>query len=249
MNSFLSRGASDREISISLRHSDSSAAIVYEIVRNYWRKRVGEEVPFSALGKEIANYGRERQPFSERPADEKRRIIIGVALPFLILGGCWYGSSADFLSSTAWARLSWWVAAAGTLLGLFLLMRNGGFASLRNRHGTAGYLVMFGFVFAVFVACGWLVIGRSLPDVVTRLFGRARQSTFILYAEDRSGAKSCQRRVTGELFAERFPGFYCPSNEDFARLPTSGPMLVTAHETWFGTHIDRIEPVDPEFHR
>ncbi|HEV7605873.1 MAG TPA: hypothetical protein VGO61_00930 [Steroidobacteraceae bacterium] len=197
VNAFLSRGKSNREISVSLRYADAPAKVIHDLVRELWQRVVGDEISLAAWGKEVAQYERELSRFSDLPAEEKRRIFVGVALPFLILGACAYGIFADFLVSPSWARLSGWVAAACTAFGLFVVLRKRGFASIRNNSSTTAHLLAFAFAFLLLTGCCWIVVGRSLPDLGTRLLGRVQQSTPNLRVVIDDNARKCTRRVTG----------------------------------------------------
>jgi hypothetical protein len=106
------------------------------------------------------------------------------------------------------------------------------------------YLAMFTFVLAMLTGFSWLIIGRSLPDLATRLVGSRRETVAEMRKEFRPQAESCAFRISGGDMQRRFPSAYCAEAAEFARLPDSGPMRIVAHESWFGRHIDRIEPMD-----
>jgi hypothetical protein len=247
MNSYLSRGKSDRELWISLLHAKENAQLICEVAHDYWGRMVGKDIPLVAMGKEVAQYQYELRKFSDRSPEEKRQVVIVVGSMFLMLAWCWHGLAASFWSSPTWSRVNWWVAAAITALGLFLLLRRTGLTSLRNQRSTAAYFVMFLFVFLMLTGFSWLIVARSLPDLVTRVMGTRREFTAELSkkVDVRNRSRSCDHHIAGPLFDGRFPSRYCPDDEELARLPQAGPMRVIVRESWFGIHIDRIEPTTP----
>jgi hypothetical protein len=93
----------------------------------------------------------------------------------------------------------------------------------------------------------WTIVGRSLPDLYTRLAGQPREITAPLVMK--YGARKCRHEIRGAFFDGRFPARYCATPMEAAALPSSGPMSIRIRETWFGTHVDGIEPVDPLWNR
>jgi hypothetical protein len=92
----------------------------------------------------------------------------------------------------------------------------------------------------------WAVLGVGVPALYTRFAGRAHQAAFEIQTQESGPGRSCRFRVFGEPFREGgLQDYYCASGAEFADLPEGqAPALVHWRQSWFGRHIDRIDPVE-----
>jgi len=227
IRSALSRGESDREALISLQRTEEPAAIIHDVALAYWRRMGGPEVP---------------PVVAETTATRRLEAVLPIAI--LGLGASFiHGLYVDFVASAHWSRLSWLVACVTAAICLVWVFRHSGFPRLIQERSTSSYVIHCLIVIALTGIGSWAITARSLPDLGTRWLGTHEQSVVDLRKVKRSGSNGCRYRIGGKVFREGYRNFYCVSAEEFARLPDSGPMRLTTTESWFGMHIDRIEPV------
>jgi hypothetical protein len=191
----------------------------------------------------LVNYARDSPKFSQRPAAERLHLV-GLFISLLVLPAwCWVGATADFWSSAKWFGPSWWISAAVTAACLFLLLRQQGFASLKRKRGRGMYVVMLTFVFAMLTCACWLLIGRLVPDIWTRAVGSRHEAFGVMRDLSDTATPLCNLHLSDDEMQLYFPPDYCPHEGDLKRLPLSGPVRVTSYKSWFGHHIDPIEPI------
>ncbi len=247
INSTLSRGASDREMIVRLHGVREDPKLLHEIVQELWRESAGDARVHAARAAQFQKAVAATTRFRDLPKRERVRQIKAVSWIAVIFVFAAHGIVADFLASDAWSRVSGWIAAGFTALGLWLLLRGPGLASLRRGPSSVSYLSMFVIAFSILVLLSWTIVGRSLPDLYTRLAGQQREITAPLTLK--YGARKCRHEIRGAFFNGRFPGRYCAKPAEAAALPRQGPMSIRVRETWFGTHIEGIGPVDPSWNR
>ncbi len=247
INSTLSRGASDREMIVRLHGVSEDPNLLHEIVQELWRGFAGDARVHAARAVQFQEAVAATTRFRDLPKHERVRQIKAVSWIAVIFVFAAHGIVADFLASEAWSRVSGWIAAGFTALGLWLLLRGPGLASLRRGPSSMSYLSLFGVAFSILVLLSWTIVGRSLPDLYTRLAGQQREITAPLTLT--YGARKCRYEIRGAFFAGRFPARYCATPAEVAALPRQGPMSIRVRETWFGIHMDRIGPVDPSWNR
>lgn len=246
LNSSLSRGASDREVNLLLAHADQDPELVRDTAEGLWRKATGDGRIDAAHRARFAELRKQTQRFRDLSVAARFRQVKVLVIFFLAMGLAMHGVIADFRSSDGWSKSSGWLSAAALAVSLILLIRARGLASLRNQRSTMSYATYFAFAFVILWGITWLAIGRSLPDLYTRIAGEPRSITADLQLRD--GGRKCRHEIRGAYFQGRFPGRYCASAAEAQPLPRSGIMRLQVRESWFGTHIDRIEPATREFH-
>jgi hypothetical protein len=247
INSTLSRGASDRELTLRLHGVREDPRLLREIAQELWRGSVGAARVEGARAAQFRDAFAATTRFRDLPKRERMRQIKTLSWIAVIFVFAAHGIVADFLASEAWSRVSGWIAAGCTALGLWLLLRGPGLASLRRGPSSITYLSMFVVAFSILVLLSWTIVGRSLPDLYTRLAGQQREITAPLVLK--YGARKCRYEIRGAFFDGRFPARYCATPTEAAALPRKGPMSIRVRETWFGTHLIGIRPVDPSWNR
>jgi hypothetical protein len=246
LNSSLSGGASDREVNLLLAHADQDPDLVRDTAEDLWRKAIGDGRIHVAERARLAELKRQTQRFRDLAPAERRRQVKVLVLVFLVMGLAMHGAIADFRSADGWSALSAWLSAATLIGGVVLLIRTRGLARLRKVRSTVSYATVFFLLLTASWACAWLAIGRSLPDIYTRNAGEPRVITAEMRLLD--GGRKCRHELRGAFFDGRFPGRYCASLAEAQSLPRSGIMQLRVRASWFGMHIERIEPLDREFH-
>ena len=84
----------------------------------------------------------------------------------------------------------------------------------------------------------------AVPDLLTRALGAPFSETHSLVKAHVNIRKACSLQVYGaSLRVTFYKDHYCAWREEFEQLPDQGRMRVRGHESWFGKHIDRIEPL------
>lgn len=248
LNSSLSRGAADREIIVRLHHVREDPELLHEIAEQLWRGAAGDTLIDVARVAQLHEAVAATRRFRDLPKSE-RWYQIGIFLwVVVILALAAYGAAANFQASDVWSRTSGWIAAGLTGLGLWLLLRGPGLASLRRGGGSVSYLAMFAVVFALLAVLCWSIVGRSLPDLATLAFGEPREMTWTLTKDSRTSSRKC-RKLIGASISNSGSFRYCASAAEYAALPASGPMRLFTRVSWFGVHVDRIEPIDPSWTR
>jgi hypothetical protein len=228
LRSVLSRGESDREIFVSLMRASESPAVIHDIALEY-QKRMGSPAALSAA--------RELEPRRSLTAVELASILTLAAL-FV------HGLQAELIASKAWSQWNGWVAAGVAVLTLRWTLWHPRFPrGLLNQRSTPSYLMLLLILVAIIGLGSWAISARSLPDIGTRWLGADTQVVAPLRKVAHSGSKGCRRRIGGEFFRGHIPRHYCAGSEEFARLPAQGPMRLIGRESWFGMHIDHIEPI------
>ncbi|MBC8028427.1 MAG: hypothetical protein H7Y89_20730 [Steroidobacteraceae bacterium] len=242
INSSLSRGTSDREIVVSLARSEEAPAVVLELMRDRWRRALGDGRVAAAESAQLARMMRESRTWKQFSAEEKTRSlrIGGIILAILVMSI--YGVHADFRMSERWFTLSLTLSGVLTAVGAFMLIRASVFVSLRNQQGTPSYIA----VFLILCVLGWMVIwsalGRALPDVHARNWGEP-SSPDVRYDKRRfRSTEHCEYPLGIHLNDN--PYRFCAMPGAFASLPDEGKIRVELRESWFGVHIVSVSTIE-----
>jgi len=181
------------------------------------------------------------------------------SIPWLVLvfaiGGLFvFGAYTNFFASARWAEVSAYAAVAVALALIVPCVRavrrsEFGYPAIRSNAIRIALAVVLLPASAAFVI--WIALADGLPDLITRAGGTPFVESHYLRAVSTSGyRKGCANRVFGAPFEVGSPeGYYCAGSDELSRLPASGLMSIHGRQSWFGKHVDRIEPVDPALHR
>jgi hypothetical protein len=172
-------------------------------------------------------------------------ITLGIAVALLAV----WGSRANFFPSDRWLGISVYpVILAGLAVTLLtVLAARGtrfGFPEIRSTWIRAGLAVVIVPAFAIFMS--WLVLSIAVPDIITRLSESHIAEIHELRKEHVDSHRGCDHRVFGPPFERGYSiGYYCAGPAEFARLPARGAMRIHGRQSWFGKHVEWVEPVDP----
>jgi hypothetical protein len=171
-----------------------------------------------------------------------RRIAVNALTVCAVL--CVYGLWTDFVPAATWSRVG---------LGLALILSGGlslcichGYMSGRIPYGpTATTQLRRGLVLsmipAVVFGLTWVVIVRSIPDLLTRWREPSEVVTVMLRKGKSYSRRTCDNKITGEYLGF-FPGHVCVSDSTFHSLPQEGPMTIRGSSSVLGVHVQSITP-------
>jgi hypothetical protein len=241
INSTLSRGASDREIVVSLARSDEPPAVVVELMRDRWRNSLGAGRTAAAESAQLSRLMRASRTWGQFSAEEKRRSLrIGGIIVAIFVAG-FYGLIAEFRLSERWFTTSLVLSGLLTAVGAIMLIRANVFVSLRNQQGTPSYIA----VFLILCVAAWTVIwgtlGRALPDIHARTLGTPSTSDVRYDKRGRPSSEHCEYPFL--LHLKDAPYRFCGAPGAFASLPDEGKVRVELRETWFGVHIVSVSTI------
>jgi hypothetical protein len=172
--------------------------------------------------------------------------LVGVTL--LVLAVCFHGLRVDFFRSGQWSRAPFVICLALCVLlywypgraQLFDRFYNPDHASPRARA-----VVMWTIEPLVIYLCCWAAFAGALPDTLTRLLGSEFVETHELRKEHSYKRRTCDYRILGPPFARgNLRDYYCSWPTEYHRLPDKGLMVVRGRQSWFGRHIDSVEPAE-----
>jgi hypothetical protein len=236
LNSWLSRGMSDREIVVSLARSAEEPGVVRQLVESRWEGAIGQERAAAARHRQIAETIRAGRTWKQFSREEKSRSLKVAFAIFAVLALTLFGITADFEVSDRWSDVSLGAACVLTIAGVAKLVRSRVFASLRNRQGTATYIVLFLMLSSMVCVMLWAIIGLALPDVFTRTLGRA-EVVVVSYDKHRfPGSEGCPYPLGINLDPDR-PYRFCAAPDEFAALPERGTVRLDLRSSRFGVHI------------
>jgi len=182
------------------------------------------------------------------------RFRIPWLVPVLAFGALFvFGTRTNFFASARWAEVSAYAAVAVALALIVPCVRavrrsEFGYPEIRSNAIRIALAVVVLPAFAAFTI--WIALADGLPDLITRARGTPFVESHYLRTVSTSGYRGCANRVFGALFERGSPvGYYCAGSDELSRLPASGLMSIHGRQSWFGKHVDRIEPVDPALHR
>ena len=168
-----------------------------------------------------------------------------VVLTLLLMAGI----RVDFFPSPAWSRLSLFVVLVITAWPMWAVGRSAVNNPVEGREFSSPAIrALVGWVLIPFVVYfgSWIVVAHSIPDLITRVAGSSFSETHVLTKHHEHSRRSCDYCVKGKPFDDRIGrDYYCAWISEYERLPDKGPMLVRGRRTWFGRHVDSIEPSDP----
>ena len=178
------------------------------------------------------------------PRQQQRNFA--VFLGVFVLG--LFGLFADFHASPRWVTASWWITLGGGIpvsIGLFMVLRRYSPPQGKGRE----LLAMLGMSCLVILLWGG-VLTRALPDIYTRLAGDpfALKQRGTKETGSGKGRWLCYYVVHAPLFRTGKPGShsYCAGSDEYEALPWHGEMVIRGRESWFGKHVDRVEPFPPK---
>ena len=242
INSWLSRGMSDREIVVSLARSVEEPAVVRQLVESRWQDAIGQQRAAAARHRQLAETLREGRTWSQFSRAEKSRSLKAAFAIFAVLGLTLFGISTDFEVSDRWSDLSLGAACVLTIAGVLKLVRSRVFVSLRNRQGTATYIVLFLLLSSMVCVMFWSIIGLALPDMFTRAFGRT-EAVVVSYDKHRfRGTDACPYPIGLNLHADR-PYRFCAAPDEFVALPEHGTVRLDLRSSRFGVHIVDVSTI------
>jgi hypothetical protein len=241
INSTLSRGASDREIVVSLARSDEPPAVVLELMTDRWRNALGAGRTAAAESAQLSRLMRESRTWAQFSPGEKRRSLrIGGIIIAIVVAG-FYGLVADFRLSEPWFTASLVVSGVTTAVGAVMLIRASVFVSLRNQQGTPSYLA----IFLILCVAGWMTIwgalGWALPDIHARALGTPSTADVRYDKRGHPSTEHCEYPLRVHL--KDSPYRFCAAREAFASLPDEGKVRVELRETRFGVHIVGVSTI------
>jgi hypothetical protein len=178
-----------------------------------------------------------RNPPGARPWKEQWAIL---AIVFVMIGLVAFGLKTDMYKSAAWSTASLYVILGGSALfsawALFKVLPR------IPRRSKVGVALIVPFMIAM---CAWSIVGNALPDIYTQLAGRPFTLVQEMQRQLSPSGKGCRQRIHAQIFDEGNPtDFYCASTAEYSRLPDHGMMRARGKETWFGRHVERLEPAD-----
>ena len=179
-----------------------------------------------------------------------------ISTPWLLLGFAFagllfFGAKTNFFASEGWAEVS---AYAALFISLWLTLlsvraaRRSNFGHPQIRSGAIRIAAALVIVPAAAMFTTWTTLALGLPDVYTRIVGAQFAGSHELQKSWIDSHRGCDNRVLGTPFESGLHEYYCAGPEEFDRLPARGLMSIHGRQSWFGIHVDRIEPIDPEFH-
>jgi hypothetical protein len=150
--------------------------------------------------------------------------LIGIAFLVLLVHGYAF---CDFVPATFYLFVSVGLAvslvAAAVMRLVILRIRSG------QGHGDSVFARITAFVLfpALFSVPIWLVIGKSLPGLVTGLVGapHVEETWMSKWHPSHNRALRCSNRLRGGIMDKTFPGFVCVSTMDYRRL-SNGALKV-----------------------
>jgi hypothetical protein len=166
----------------------------------------------------------------------KQWTIVGVMV--VAAAACVFGFSAPLYKSPEWQDLSPFVVLglAATISAWVLVVL------LPRAEKKARTTVALGIPMLILGMC-WPIAMYALPDLYTRAMGQKFEQVAPMQREYISSDRKCKRRIHGGPFASGGPSpYYCAGISEFDRLPDEGLMRVSGRQSWFGTHIDRVDP-------
>jgi len=187
---------------------------------------------------------REVRSTSRWPPEFSGKGVLIAAAVFVVLV---FGTKVNFFRSDAWSPQSLWATALVNVLSAALFMRG----AMRNKQGLKGmrFNVFTGtMVAALFYALTLLVtyflVAFTIPEVFTRLGGTPFEIHDVhFFTHQGSYRGGCPREVHSPLFELGGPhGYYCAGRNEYAALGKEGTAHVYGRQSWFGRHIDYLEP-------
>jgi hypothetical protein len=164
-----------------------------------------------------------------------------------------FGTWTNFFVSERWSDISTCTAIVVSLALALLSVRaihRSDFGSPAIRSNAIRLAVALVLVPTIAMFTIWVALADGLPDLITRARGTPFVESHELRTVSANGYRSCAKRVFGAPFERGSPnGYYCAGSDEFSRLPERGLMNIHGRQSWFGKHVDRIEPVDPALHR
>jgi hypothetical protein len=180
--------------------------------------------------------------YGTRHPSRARRLAVNALMLTALLGV--YGIWTDFVPSATWSKtgLVISVLASGALaIGVCRGYVSGHIpygptATTRLRRGLV-LLLIPPFVFGL----AWLVVVRSVPDLLTRWREPSHVVTVTLRKGRSYSRRTCDNQIRGDYFGF-IPGHVCVSDSAFRVLPEEGPMTISGSSSIFGVHVHSITP-------
>jgi hypothetical protein len=178
--------------------------------------------------------------------------VAAVAAMLLGFLGFLYGLHCNFFRSSVWTQTSIAATALIMLPITFALMTRAFRTGLKGARVTVFRVLMIASLLFVLLGLAmFFIVAYTLPDLYTRMTGQPIEIRGVEFSKARSfGRGGCRYTVRAAAFARgSVRGHYCAGPNEFDALPQSGVARAYARQSWFGRHVDSIEPADPSWTR
>jgi hypothetical protein len=161
---------------------------------------------------------------------------VGIGLLSGAIAITWFAAATEFHLSEAWLVPSLGISAlvGGALSGLMLAMMR----SCLPR-GTGLIVATLVPIFAI--AFAWFALARAVPDVFTRLAGQPFDLALAGRTQKICG-RGCQYFAVMPVFANGKTELVRIDSREYSSLPAEGIYRLTGRKSWFGLHLDRVDP-------
>jgi hypothetical protein len=177
------------------------------------------------------------------PSRSSQALVVAVTL--LAFAVCFHGLRVDFFRSEQWSRAPIVVSFALSALLYWYPGRARLFDRFYNPNSLrARRLLVWVIEPALIYMFFWAAFAGVLPDTFTRVAGTTFLETHDLRKEHSYKRRTCDYRILGAPFARgNLRNYYCSWPTEYQRLPDQGLMVVRGRETWFGRHVEAVEPL------
>ncbi|WP_064528299.1 hypothetical protein [Xanthomonas graminis] len=177
---------------------------------------------------------------------KEKYLLLGKLLAVLaLLGLVPLGMFVDFVPAAFlyWRKWLLPILLVGVVLTALLFVHG-------HRNGRMYVITKKGPFFSVFMIfaaplllgfMGWLIVGKSLPWVFTRIAGAPFREVHVMQAHYQHSRRSCDYRLLGGPMKHSIPEYLCISEAFYRRHPEQEvPVLLTGQRSALGMRIEHV---------